>query len=189
MASAPPRHESIPTSREPDWVVREKTTPEQALIYRLSGDYNPLHIGACALPPLLFASSPILTPNSDPRIGASAGFGGVILHGLATFGFAARAILHAVGGGEPSALRYFGVRFTAPVMPGDELETRAWAVNRGSDGTTEVAFEVKNVTTEKVRWQSVSLCAREFCEPYLFFRSSLVVVLREWSRRRSLGYE
>ena len=75
----------------------------------------------------------------------------MILHGLATFGFAARAILHAVGGGEPSALRYFGVRFTAPVRPGDELETRAWAVSRGSDGTTEVAFEVKNVTTEKVR--------------------------------------
>ena len=49
MASAPPRHESIPKSREPNWVIREKTTPEQALIYRLSGDYNPLHIGA---PPL-----------------------------------------------------------------------------------------------------------------------------------------
>ncbi|KAF8260620.1 peroxisomal dehydratase [Lactarius quietus] len=130
MALAPPRHESIPTSREPDWVVREKTSPEQALLYRLSGDYNPLHI--------------------DPRVGSAAGFGGVILHGLSTFGFAARAILNAVGGGQPSALRYFGVRFTAPVMPGDELETRAWEVKRNSDGTTEVAFEVKNVTTEKI---------------------------------------
>ncbi len=46
MVLSPPRHESIPTNRVPDWVVREKTSPEQALIYRLSGDYNPLHIGA-----------------------------------------------------------------------------------------------------------------------------------------------
>ena len=89
--------------------------------------------------------------SSDPRVGSEAGFGGVILHGLSTFGFAARAILNAIGGGKPSALRYFGVRFTAPVMPGDELETRAWAVNSGSDGIVEVAFEVLNVTTEKVR--------------------------------------
>jgi acyl dehydratase len=130
MAVAPPPHESVPTNREPDWVVRDKTSPEQGLIYRLSGDYNPLHI--------------------DSRVGSAAGFGGVILHGLSTFGFAARAILNAVGGGKPSALRYFGVRFTAPVMPGDELETRAWAVKSGPDGVIEVAFEVKNVTTEKI---------------------------------------
>ena len=98
---------------------------------------------------------------ADPSVGAAAGFGGVILHGLSTYGFAARAILQAVGGGDPTALRYFGVRFTAPVKPGDELETRAWEVNKGSDGTAEVAFEVKNVTTDKVRgfrW----LCARVF---------------------------
>ncbi|KAI0252068.1 peroxisomal dehydratase [Lactifluus subvellereus] len=128
--ASPPQHESIPQDRAPDWVVRDKTLPDQALIYRLSGDYNPLHI--------------------DPRVGSEAGFGGVILHGLSTFGFAARAILHAIGSGRPSALRYFGARFTAPVMPGDELETSAWEVKKHPDGTTEVAFEVKNTTTGKV---------------------------------------
>jgi acyl dehydratase len=102
-----------------------------------------------ALPSLLL---PILTRlGVDPRVGSEAGFGGVILHGLSTFGFAARAILHAVGGGLPSALRYFGARFTAPVAPGDELETSAWEVKKAPDGTTEVVFQVKNTTTGKVR--------------------------------------
>ena len=83
-------------------------------------------------------------------MGSDAGFGGVILHGLSTFGFAARGILKAVGDGVPSAMRYFGVRFTAPVMPGDGLETSVWEVKKASDGSTEVAFEVKNTTTGKV---------------------------------------
>ena len=161
MAVAPPRHESIPTNRAPDWVVRDQTSPEQALLYRLSGDYNPLHIGAAATPlPCGDANKKyllIVESVADPRIGAASGFGGVILHGLSTYGFAARAVLQAVGGGEPTALRYFGVRFTAPVKPGDELETRAWEVGKGPDGTAEVAFEVKNVTTDKVRWLSVVL--------------------------------
>jgi acyl dehydratase len=128
--ASPPQHVSIPRERKPDWVIQEQTLPEQALIYRLSGDYNPLHI--------------------DPLVGSDAGFGGVILHGLSTFGFAARAIVKAVGGGGPSSLRYFGVRFTAPVVPGDGLETSAWEVRKAPDGTTEVAFEVKNTTTGKV---------------------------------------
>jgi peroxisomal enoyl-CoA hydratase 2 len=88
--------------------------------------------------------------KTDPRVGSNAGFDGVILHGLSTFGFAARAILKVVGGGVPSALRYFGVRFTAPVMPGDGLETSVWEVKKAPDGTTEVAFEVKNTRTGKV---------------------------------------
>ena len=168
MAVAPPRHESVPTNRAPDWVVRDQTSPEQAVIYRLSGDYNPLHIGA-RLPCLPLPLFRKLTIATDPRVGAASGFGGVILHGLSTFGFAARGVLQAVGGGEPSALRYFGVRFTAPVKPGDELETRAWQVGKGSDGTAEVAFEVKNVTTDKVRCLLVSvLGARVLTTLFLF---------------------
>jgi peroxisomal enoyl-CoA hydratase 2 len=73
-------------------------TPEQAVIYRLSGDYNPLHI--------------------DPSIGRRAGFGGTILHGLGTYGFAARAIVKTIGSGDPKSLRAIAGRFTSPVKPG-----------------------------------------------------------------------
>ena len=77
----------------------------------------------------------------------------MILHGLATFGFGARAIVSAVGGGDPLSLRLFGVRFTAPVKPGDALETSIWEIGPasapGHEGETEVAFVTKNVTTGK----------------------------------------
>lgn len=91
----------------------------------------------------------------DPAIGKAAGFGGVILHGLSTFGFGARAVVSAVGGGDPSSLTLFGVRFTAPVKPGDALETSIWEIGpvkeKGHEGETEVAFVTKNVATGKVR--------------------------------------
>jgi acyl dehydratase len=86
----------------------------------------------------------------DPKIGQAAGFGGVILHGLSGFGFAARAIIKAVANGDPSALKFFSVRFTAPVKPGDALETQVWEVGPGPAGTTEVTFVTKNTTTGKV---------------------------------------
>ncbi|KAI0260062.1 peroxisomal dehydratase [Gloeopeniophorella convolvens] len=124
--SSLPEARSIPRDRAPNWVVSDQTTEKQALIYRLSGDYNPLHI--------------------DPKASSN----GVILHGLATLGFAARALVRAVGRGNASSLRYISVRFTAPVSPGDGLETSAWDVGVGPDGTTEVAFEVKNTRTGKV---------------------------------------
>lgn len=125
-----PQAKPIPRDRKADWVVRDQTQPEQAIIYRLSGDYNALHI--------------------DPSIGKASGFGGVILHGLSTFGFAARAVLSAVAAGDPRALRLFGVRFTSPVKPGDALETSIWEVGKGPDGTVEVTFETKNLATGKV---------------------------------------
>ena len=72
------------------------------------------------------------------------------MHGLSTFGFAARAIVTAVGGGDPSALRLFGVRFTAPVKPGDALETSIWEIGPGPNGTTEVVFVTKDVDSGKI---------------------------------------
>ena len=75
----------------------------------------------------------------------------MILHGLSTFGFAARAVVRCVGNNDPRALRFFGVRFTAPVKPGEGLETQIWEVGPGPHGTVEVAFVTKNTTTGKVR--------------------------------------
>ncbi|CAA7266235.1 unnamed protein product [Cyclocybe aegerita] len=130
VIAGPPQGKPIPKDRKADWVVGDQTTPEQATIFRLSGDYNPLHI--------------------DPRIGKAAGFGGVILHGLSTFGFAARAVIKSAGGNDPNSLKFFGVRFTSPVKPGDALETSVWEVGKGPNGTVEVAFETKNLTSGKV---------------------------------------
>ncbi|KAJ7023431.1 hypothetical protein C8F04DRAFT_970121, partial [Mycena alexandri] len=115
--AGPPQGKPVPTDRKADWVVRDRTTKEQALVFRPSGDYNPLHI--------------------DPKIGQGAGFGGVILHGLSTFGF---------GAGDPRSLRFFAVRFTSR----DALQTEAWEVGAGPKGTVEVAFVTRNLTSGKV---------------------------------------
>jgi acyl dehydratase len=102
--------------REPDHTATYPTLPGQALLYRLSGDRNPLH--------------------SDPRFATQAGFDRPILHGLCTYGFAARALLHAVGGSDPARLRSMSGRFTAPVYPGDSLTARIWREE------TEVLFQM-----------------------------------------------
>lgn len=92
--------------REPDFEVSESTTPEQAALYRLNGDLNPLHI--------------------DPEIGEKVGFGSPILHGLCTFGYVGRAVLHSRCGGDPSRLKELRCQFRKPVWPGDTLITRGW---------------------------------------------------------------
>lgn len=125
-----PQAKPIPKDKRPDYTYRETTTLEQAIVYRLSGDYNPLHI--------------------DPSIGKRAGFGGTILHGLATYGFAARHIIAKIGLGDPSTLRAISGRFTSPVKPGDELETMIWEVGPGPNDTVEVSFVCKNVTSGKL---------------------------------------
>ncbi|MGQ0464165.1 MAG: MaoC/PaaZ C-terminal domain-containing protein [Sporichthyaceae bacterium] len=91
---------------KPDDTVTYVTRPDQALIYRLSGDRNPLH--------------------SDPAFAAKAGFPRPILHGLCTFGFAGRAVLHSAAGGDPDRVRAFGARFAAVVFPGDTLHVDLW---------------------------------------------------------------
>jgi acyl dehydratase len=92
--------------REPDRVVRLETRPEQALLYRLSGDRNPLH--------------------SDPAYAARGGFDRPILHGLCTFGVTGRALLHAVAGGDPARLTAVSGRFSAVVLPGQALSVEMW---------------------------------------------------------------
>lgn len=96
---------SVP-DRAPDHVVSYATRPDQALLYRLNGDRNPLH--------------------SDPKFAELAGFAKPILHGLCTYGFTGRALLHAVCGSDPDRVRSMHGRFASPVMPGDTLDVKIW---------------------------------------------------------------
>ena len=92
--------------READHVVAYPTRPDQALLYRLNGDRNPLH--------------------SDPTFAAAAGFDKPILHGLCTYGFTGRALLHALCDSDPDRFGGMGGRFKSPVVPGETLEVHAW---------------------------------------------------------------
>jgi acyl dehydratase len=98
--------------REPDHRVVEQTRPEQALIYRLSGDRNPLH--------------------ADPKFAARGGFSRPILHGLCTYGFTGRVLLHELCDSDPARFRSMSGRFSAPVMPGDSLVISIWRDGNGS---------------------------------------------------------
>jgi acyl dehydratase len=100
----------VPPARPPDLEVRYPTRPDQALLYRLSGDRNPLH--------------------SDPEFAKRAGFERPILHGLCSYGFSGRALLHAVCGGDPARFRSMEGRFSRPVLPGDELIVSIWVDGR-----------------------------------------------------------
>jgi len=101
---APPLHQ-IP-ERLPDSFCDLATRPEMALIYRLSGDYNPLH--------------------ADPAAARAAGFPRPILHGLATFGLCGHAVLKTFCGYDSARLVAFSGRFSAPVFPGETIRTEMW---------------------------------------------------------------
>lgn len=116
----PSKRTEIP-ERDPDATVTYETRPEQALIYRLSGDRNPLH--------------------SDPEFAKLAGFDRPILHGLCTYGFTGRALLHTLCDSDPARFRSMAGRFTSPVFPGERLEVAMWTdggetvfETRGEDG-------------------------------------------------------
>jgi acyl dehydratase len=100
-----------PPERAPDQEVTYATLPTQALLYRLTGDRNPLH--------------------SDPGFAALGGFDRPILHGLCTYGFTGRALLHALCGSDPARFRHIEGRFTSPVYPGESLTVRAWDTGDG----------------------------------------------------------
>src|SRR5208283_2158524 len=96
--------EKVPKDRPADFTVEEATSPEQALLYRLSGDPNPLH--------------------ADPEFAKTVGFErGPILHGLCTFGYMVRHVAKGACGGDVSCIRAFEAQFKKPVWPGDTLVT------------------------------------------------------------------
>jgi len=95
-----------PPDRQPDLVSEFDTRVEQALLYRLSGDMNPLH--------------------ADPAWAAAAGFDRPILHGLCTYGVAAAELVRHVCDHDPSRLVHLEARFSAPVYPGERLSTEIW---------------------------------------------------------------
>jgi acyl dehydratase len=105
--------------RAPDFEVRDDVGPTQALLYRLSGDYNPLH--------------------ADPEFAAQAGFDRPLLHGLCTFGYAGRALVREACGGDPDKLATLRGQFSNPVFPGDTLIIRGW--NEGDRVILDVATE------------------------------------------------
>jgi acyl dehydratase len=115
---APPRVDSPkPPPREPDRRSVALISARAALIYRLSGDLNPLH--------------------ADPLIAKKAGFERPILHGLASYGIAGAQVLKAFGGNDPARLRSLSMRFAGVVMPGDRLDFSFW-----QDGAT-IIFEAR----------------------------------------------
>ena len=92
--------------RDPDKTLECATRRDQALLYRLSGDHNPLH--------------------TDPWFAGRAGFRRPILHGMCTYGVVSRVLLNAFAGGEVSAFSSMSARFSRPVFPGDSLRVQVW---------------------------------------------------------------
>jgi acyl dehydratase len=126
-----PSAENPIPDRAPDHEIGERTHANQALIYRLCGDRNPLH--------------------SDPTFARKAGFDQPILHGLCTFGVTGRALLKGLCDDDPDRFGGMSGRFASPVLPGDELVVRAWNLDDGAafqtvraDGT--VVFDAGRFT-------------------------------------------
>jgi acyl dehydratase len=115
------RGEELPTrpkapDTKPSHEVTYATRTDQALLYRLSGDRNPLH--------------------SDPSFAKLAGFPKPILHGLCTYGVTGRALLHALCGSDPAKFKVMDARFSKPVYPGDTLTVKIW-----EDGPGKAIFQ------------------------------------------------
>ncbi len=121
-AGAPPAPHAMPEGA-PDFVCDLATPAQLALIYRLSGDLNPLH--------------------ADPAVAAAAGFARPILHGMALMGVAAHAVLRAVLAYDDTHFTGMRVRFTAPAWPGDTLRTEMWV--RGSTVSLRVTALERDV--------------------------------------------
>jgi len=106
VSDTPPAARAATPDTPPDRVVELRTRPEAALVYRLSGDYNPVH--------------------ADPAVAQRAGFERPILHGLCTFGVTGHALMSALCDDDPTRLAQIGARFSSPVYPGETLRVEIW---------------------------------------------------------------
>jgi (3R)-3-hydroxyacyl-CoA dehydrogenase / 3a,7a,12a-trihydroxy-5b-cholest-24-enoyl-CoA hydratase / enoyl-CoA hydratase 2 len=116
---------NLAPDRAPDATVTEKTSQAQALLYRLSGDWNPLH--------------------ADPEFAQMFGFPKPILHGLCTFGYAGRHVIKSFASGDPRLFKSIKVRFADTVFPGETLQTEMW-----KESDTRILFRTKAVERNKV---------------------------------------
>lgn len=130
-----------PKGKTPDVVEYVTTGPDQAALYRLSGDYNPLHI--------------------DPNMSQIGGFEVPILHGLCTYGMAAKAALARFGGNEPNAIKSIKARFSSHVIPGDRIEIPMWI---DPNNNRKVIFQVL-VAGRSPPAYAISNAAIEFNHP------------------------
>lgn len=115
-----------PSDRAADASIEMTTSPTQTHVYRLSGDYNPLHL--------------------DPRFAKISGFKAPILHGLCSLGISARAVLDTYAGGNGKLFKSMKVRFASPVMPGDTLVVDMWK----EDNSNKIIFQTKVKSTGKI---------------------------------------
>ena len=115
------RFSTLPTDRPPDLTLDLPTRSDQALLYRLSGDYNPLHV--------------------DPEAAQSVGFERPILHGLCAYGVVGRAVLKLLCAEDPARLRRLDVRFSSPLYPGETVRTEVWREGDGRAAFRALAAE------------------------------------------------
>jgi 3-hydroxyacyl-CoA dehydrogenase/3a,7a,12a-trihydroxy-5b-cholest-24-enoyl-CoA hydratase len=123
---------NVPPERAPDASTEDKISESQALLYRLSGDWNPLH--------------------ADPSFAKNFGFKRPILHGLCTFGYAAHAVIKAFSGNDPRYFKSIRVRFADSVFPGETLITEMW-----KESDTRIIFRCRVKERDKVVINNASI--------------------------------
>jgi acyl dehydratase len=125
-----------PANTAPDFSVEVPTMDNQALLYRLNGDINPIH--------------------ADPEVARAAGFERPILHGLCTYGIAGRVALKELAGDEPARFRSLECLFSKPVMPGDTLVVEGYRLDAGKAAVT--------VTVKETGVKAIANCLFEYAE-------------------------